>query len=84
VIEGGERRVRPCLMTTATTVLALLPVLSATGRGADVMGPMAIPVFGGMVVEVITMFVVPVLYSAIKERKANDSISFSKHWKNRG
>lgn len=71
VIEGGERRVRPCLMTTATTVLALLPVLSATGRGADVMGPMAIPVFGGMVVEVITMFVVPVLYSAIKERKAN-------------
>lgn len=70
VIDGGERRVRPCLMTTATTVLALLPVLTATGRGADVMGPMAIPVFGGMVIEVITMFVVPVLYCAIKEREA--------------
>ena len=69
VIEGGMRRIRPCLMTTATTVLALLPVLAATGRGADVMGPMAIPVFGGMAIEVVTMFIVPVLYSAIKERK---------------
>jgi len=69
VIEGGARRVRPCLMTTATTVLALLPVLTASGRGADVMGPMAIPVFGGMTIEVITMFIVPVLYSAIKEHK---------------
>ncbi len=73
VMEGGERRVRPCLMTTATTVLALLPVLTATGRGADVMGPMAIPVFGGMVIEVITMFIVPVLYSAIQERKLSRS-----------
>jgi len=72
VIEGGERRVRPCLMTTATTVLALLPVLTATGRGADVMGPMAIPVFGGMAIEVITMFVVPVLYCWIQERRIRD------------
>ncbi len=74
VIEGGERRVRPCLMTTATTVLALLPVLAATGRGADVMGPMAIPVFGGMAIEAVTMFIVPVLYSAIKERKLEKKV----------
>jgi len=67
VKEAGGRRVRPCLMTTATTVLALLPVLSSQGRGADVMVPMAIPVFGGMLVEVVTMFTVPVLYSAAKE-----------------
>lgn len=69
VLIAGERRVRPCLMTTATTVLALLPVLTATGRGADVMGPMAIPVFGGMVIEVVTMFIVPVLYCAIRETR---------------
>ncbi|ACY16067.1 efflux RND transporter permease subunit [Haliangium ochraceum] len=61
-IEAGLRRVRPCLMTTATTILALLPVITATGRGADVMRPMALPVLGGMAIELITLFVVPVLY----------------------
>jgi Cu(I)/Ag(I) efflux system membrane protein CusA/SilA len=69
VVEAGKRRVRPCLMTTATTTLALLPVLSSTGRGADVMIPMAIPSFGGMTVELITMFVVPVLYAWREERR---------------
>jgi copper/silver efflux system protein len=69
VLEAGQRRVRPCLMTTATTLLALLPVLTSTGRGADIMIPMAIPAFGGMVVELMTMFVVPALYCAVKEWK---------------
>jgi Cu(I)/Ag(I) efflux system membrane protein CusA/SilA len=69
VVEAGERRVRPCLMTTATTILALLPVLTSTGRGSDVMVPMAIPSFGGMMIEVMTMLVVPVLYCWIQERK---------------
>ena len=63
VLEAGEKRIRPCLMTTATTILALLPVLTSTGRGSDIMIPMAIPSFGGMLVALITLFVVPVLYS---------------------
>ncbi len=67
VVVAGCRRVRPCLMTVATTVIALLPVMSSTGRGADIMVPMAIPSFGGMLVVLITMFVVPTLYCAIKE-----------------
>ena len=66
-LAAGVRRARPCLMTTATTILALLPVLTSTGRGADIMVPMAIPSFGGMVIQMITMVVVPVLYSAVKE-----------------
>jgi Cu(I)/Ag(I) efflux system membrane protein CusA/SilA len=66
-LAAGMRRIRPCLMTTATTIIALIPVLTSTGRGADVMVPMAIPVFGGMVFEVITLFVVPVLYSLAAE-----------------
>jgi Cu(I)/Ag(I) efflux system membrane protein CusA/SilA len=66
-LEAGTRRVRPCLMTTATTVLALLPVLASTGRGSDIMVPMAIPSFGGMLFQVMTMFVVPVLYSGVQE-----------------
>ncbi len=68
-LEGGLRRVRPCLMTTATTILALIPVLTSTGRGADIMVPMAIPSFGGMTIEIMTMFVVPVLYCWVKEWK---------------
>ncbi|MDF1697837.1 MAG: efflux RND transporter permease subunit, partial [Saprospiraceae bacterium] len=67
VVEGGLRRVRPAMMTTATTILALLPVLTSTGRGSDIMLPMAIPSFGGMVLQVITMFTVPILFSMWKE-----------------
>ena len=67
VVEGGLRRVRPAMMTTATTILALLPVLTSTGRGADIMLPMAIPSFGGMTLQIITMFTVPVLYSLWEE-----------------
>ncbi|NOQ70396.1 MAG: cation transporter [Crocinitomix sp.] len=67
VVEGGLRRVKPAMMTTATTILALLPVLTATGKGADIMLPMAIPSFGGMVLNLITMFTVPILYCIWKE-----------------
>jgi Cu(I)/Ag(I) efflux system membrane protein CusA/SilA len=67
VLEAGQRRVRPCLMTTATTILALIPVLTSTGRGSDIMVPMAIPSVGGMTIEILTMLVVPVLYAWVRE-----------------
>ncbi|MBI3467352.1 MAG: efflux RND transporter permease subunit, partial [Planctomycetes bacterium] len=67
VLEGGLKRVRPCLMTTATTVIGLLPVFLTQGRGSDVMQPMAIPSVGGMTVQLITMFVAPCLYCLVKE-----------------
>ncbi|TWT51449.1 Cation efflux system protein CusA [Rubripirellula amarantea] len=66
---AGMRRVRPCLMTTATTLLALIPILTSTGRGSDIMVPMAIPSFGGMTIEIMTMLVVPVLYCSAMEWK---------------
>ncbi|HRP63312.1 MAG TPA: efflux RND transporter permease subunit [Phycisphaerales bacterium] len=66
-IAAGSRRVRPCLMTSATTILALLPVLTSTGRGADIMIPMAIPSLGGMSLVLLSMFTVPVLYCMIAE-----------------
>ncbi len=69
VIAGARRRVRPALMTSATTILALLPVLTLTGRGADIMIPMAIPVFGGMAMALLTLFIVPVLYAWREERE---------------
>jgi Cu(I)/Ag(I) efflux system membrane protein CusA/SilA len=69
VLHAGSKRVRPAMMTAAVAVIALIPVLTATGKGADVMVPMAIPSFGGMLLQVMTMFVVPVLYSMWKESK---------------
>ncbi len=69
IVEGGKRRLRPCLMTTATTILALLPVLTVTGKGSELMIPMAIPIFGGMFFELITMGVVPMLFCAMEEFK---------------
>jgi Cu(I)/Ag(I) efflux system membrane protein CusA/SilA len=69
ILQAGSKRVRPAMMTTATTIIALLPVLTSTGKGSDIMVPMAIPLFGGMTIEVLTMFVVPVLYSMWQEGK---------------
>lgn len=68
-IEAGDRRVRPAMMTSATTILALLPVLTSVGRGSDIMVPMAIPSFGGMLLAILTIFVVPVLYCGLAETK---------------
>lgn len=67
VVNAGSKRVRPAMMTAATTIIALIPVLTSTGKGSDIMVPMAIPSFGGMLIQVMTMFVVPVLYSMWKE-----------------
>lgn len=68
-VEGALRRLRPCLMTTATTILALLPILTATGRGADIMIPMALPSIGGMFFVLLSLISVPVLYSWVEERR---------------
>ena len=67
VISAGMRRVRPAMMTTAVAVIALLPILSSTGKGSDIMVPMAISTFGGMVIQVMTVFVVPLLQAIWRE-----------------
>ena len=69
VVRAGLKRVRPAAMTTASTLIALLPVLTSTGKGADIMVPMAIPTFGGMLIQTMTMFIVPVLQCWWRERK---------------
>lgn len=67
VLEAGKKRVRPAMMTTAVTIIALYPVLTSTGKGADIMVPMAIPIVGGMVIQIMTIFVVPVLQAIWRE-----------------
>ena len=67
VLVAGKKRVRPAMMTAAVAIIALLPVLTSTGKGADIMIPMAIPMFGGMIIQIMTMFVVPVLQAQWRE-----------------
>lgn len=69
LVEAGQRRIKPAIMTSATTIIALLPILTSTGRGSDIMIPMAIPAFGGMMIAAVTYFIVPVLYAIREERK---------------
>ncbi|MCT4599913.1 MAG: efflux RND transporter permease subunit [Marinifilaceae bacterium] len=66
-LAAGNKRIRACLMTTVTTILALLPVLTSSGKGSDIMIPMAIPCFGGMLIDITSYFIVPVLFSWKKE-----------------
>jgi Cu(I)/Ag(I) efflux system membrane protein CusA/SilA len=75
VVEAGVLRSRACVMTTSTTILALLPVLTSYGAGSNIMVPMAIPIIGGMTVELLTLFVVPALYSVSRELQAPGSDS---------
>jgi Cu(I)/Ag(I) efflux system membrane protein CusA/SilA len=77
VVLAGKKRVRPAMMTTAVAVIALLPVLSSTGKGADIMVPMAIPAFGGMIIQVMTIFVVPLLQSIWREGTVSHKINAS-------
>ncbi|WP_188462654.1 efflux RND transporter permease subunit [Marivirga lumbricoides] len=67
VLEAGSKRVRPAMMTTAVTIIALFPVLTSTGKGSDIMVPMAIPIVGGMTIQIMTIFVVPVLQALWRE-----------------
>jgi Cu(I)/Ag(I) efflux system membrane protein CusA/SilA len=64
-------------MTTATALIALLPVLTSTGKGADIMIPMAIPTFGGMLIQSMTMFVVPVLQCWWREGRTKKRITIN-------
>jgi Cu(I)/Ag(I) efflux system membrane protein CusA/SilA len=73
-LQAAGKRIRPCLMTTVTTVLALLPILTSSGKGSDIMIPMAIPIFGGMIIDITSYFLLPVIYSWREEyllKKAN-------------
>ena len=67
VVYAGLRRVRPAAMTTSVTLIALLPILTSTGRGSDIMIPMSIPTFGGMLIQTMTIFIVPVLQCMWRE-----------------
>ena len=64
VVEGSAARLRPKLMTVATTVLGLLPIMFATGSGMDITKPIATPTFGGMMTSTIyVLFLIPCFFA---------------------
>ncbi|WP_127846074.1 efflux RND transporter permease subunit [Psychroflexus aestuariivivens] len=73
VMDGGLKRIRPAVMTSVTTIIALLPVLSSTGKGSDIMVPMAIPAFGGMLMASLTYFLLPVLFYLVFGQKLKNN-----------
>ena len=72
-VEAATKRIRPTMITTATTIFALLPLFSSMGKGSEIMVPMAIPTLGGMFVQIITLFVVPLLFIWREERRVTRS-----------
>jgi HAE1 family hydrophobic/amphiphilic exporter-1 len=68
IIEAGQRRVRPIIMTSLTTILALLPLCFGFGEGAALRSPMALAVIGGLVTStLLTLMVIPCVYSIIDQ-----------------
>ncbi|NQT32468.1 MAG: efflux RND transporter permease subunit [Candidatus Omnitrophica bacterium] len=70
IIEGGLLRIRPAIITTATTILALMAIMFSTGTGSEIMKPMAAPTVGGLITATLSnLILVPVLYCWLKERQ---------------
>jgi Cu(I)/Ag(I) efflux system membrane protein CusA/SilA len=70
IIHGATKRLRPILMTAATSVIGLLPLLVATGVGIEVQRPLAIVVVGGLITSIaLTLFVMPVLFYLLRARQ---------------
>ena len=70
VMEAGRRRLRPILMTSMTTVLALIPLALGLGEGADAQAPMARAVVGGLTAStLITLVLIPVIFSLVHSDK---------------
>ncbi len=68
IIQAGRRRLRPIMMTTLTTVLALLPLALGIGEGAEIRAPMAVAVIGGLLSStILTLVIIPILYSILED-----------------
>lgn len=82
LVHGAGSRVRPVMMTVATIILGLLPILYGTGTGSEIMSRIAAPMVGGMTSAVLlTLIVVPALYSIVKK---SDISAFNRELSNHG
>jgi Cu(I)/Ag(I) efflux system membrane protein CusA/SilA len=68
-MEGSVLRLRPKLMTVATTLIGLIPIMWSSGVGADVMKPIAAPIIGGLITSTVHVLIItPVIFAMIKLR----------------
>ena len=73
IVMSGRSRLRPVLMTAATTILGMIPMAVSSGEGAEIWAPMGVVVIGGLIVStVITLVIVPVLYAVFSKRGERD------------
>ncbi len=73
IVLSGRSRLRPVLMTAATTILGMIPMALSSGEGAEVWAPMGVVVIGGLLVStVITLIIVPVLYAIFSKHGERD------------
>jgi len=69
VLEGAQSRLRPILMTTFTTIVALLPTALSQGEGAEIESPISwVVIFGLLISMLFTLFVIPVIYTLVRKR----------------
>ncbi|MFA5535399.1 MAG: efflux RND transporter permease subunit, partial [Mariniphaga sp.] len=77
IFEGGRRRLKPIIMTSLTTILAILPFLFQRGMGAELQKPLGLAIIGGMLAgTVVSLFLIPLMYYLLKrkpaERRSNE------------
>lgn len=81
LVEAGQVRLRPILMTTSTTVLGLLPMALGFGEGSEIRAPMAITVIGGLIATtLVTLVLVPLIYITLETVMAGIFALFGKTW----
>jgi multidrug efflux pump subunit AcrB len=69
IVAAGERRFRPIIMTTAATILGMMPIAVGLGAGSELRQPMAVAIIGGLVSStVLSLLVIPVVYSLLERR----------------
>ena len=74
IIEAGQRRIRPIIMTSLTTILALLPLTFGFGEGAALRSPMALAVIGGLITStILTLLVIPCVYSVLDQLRGKNA-----------
>jgi len=72
VVSGGKSRLRPVLMTTATTILGMVPMALGLGEGSEIWQPMGIAIIGGLTVStILTLIVIPVIYTSFYSIEVN-------------
>ncbi len=73
ILEAGTQRLRPIVMTTAATILAMLPIALGFGAGAELRAPMAVAIIGGLITStLLSLIVVPVVYTLIDDRRGRN------------